>query len=87
MTLPIWVGHFILVQTPRCAWCHLRNSWLMTPRRPERLESSFYAEWLYVETTCVCVFLCACEVVCCSNPLQQRVPTNSGQALHLHLFF
>lgn len=35
-----------------------RNSWQTTPRHPERLESSFYGGWLYVETACVfaCVF-------------------------------
>lgn len=37
-----------------------RNSWLKTPQHPERLESSFYDGWLYVETECVraCVFAC-----------------------------
>lgn len=72
-----------------------RNSWLKTPQRPKRLESSFYDGWLYVECVCVCVRIHVClhvfeltEVVCfewngaeCrSNSPQRRPLTHSGSS-------
>lgn len=39
-----------------------RNSWPATPQHPEKLESSFYDGWLYVEAMCVCVFACVWEL-------------------------